>query len=242
MYVLFFYFRSGAFESHPNLIVYGGLRKRTDPVRESSLSQDLDEPPNVSYIAEMSCDSSASDNEEEEEEEEEEENKRDETDDHRIGTDGPIEWEHLEPSVAETRLFEEEQMKLALHAKATDGQRQYQVHRLVEEQDIQRQRLRRLDYDSTYKDYVTLQATAAASPAAPEGIQVAAMDSVRLLGSIDEEGGKKGKGNSPSHLKESSHQSVKESLAQQQQQQQDLSVTSGFLGTLSSLWTSAWGK
>ena len=187
---------------------------------ELSLSHDIDddnEPPSI-YSADMPHNDTES-----------EEGTDDDEDTRDITANHHLEWEHLDPSAEETRLFEEEQMRLALHIKPpTAVDTQNLAHKQAEELEIRRQRLRRLDYNSTYMDYAALMGTV---PSVSHGsIHLTAMDSVRLLNSIDEEVNTNMSGENVA-----SSQTTEDSGAQQ-------SMTAGILGTLSNLWSSAWGK
>jgi hypothetical protein len=128
-----------------------------------------------------------------------------------------MDWEHLEPSVEETRLFEEEQMKQALSA-ATSSNKEELMHKQAQEVEIYRQKLRRLDYDSTYRDYAAMMAaTAGSTSSSSDGIHNTTTPTNSLASSGHQEGG-----------------------AEKPPQQEP---SSGILGTLSSLWTSTfWGS
>lgn len=187
------------------------------------MSHDTDDnqPPNVSYTADTSA-HSITESEEELEDLEESEGMSD--DDITAGHKMEMDWEHLEPSTEETRLFEEEQMRLALSAKcppfSPEG-KQTLAHRHAQEVDNYRQRLRRLDYDSTYLDY-----------AAHMAAGTSGSTDMRLLGSTGDGGDNPLKEEGvPSGV---APQQIAESAVAGQQQ----SVASGILGTLSSLWTS----
>lgn len=174
------------------------------------MSHDIDDsqPPNLSYIAESVHSSTESEGEEEEE--------------GGAGcvsdtTLGQMDWEHLEPSAEEVRLFEEEQMKLALAVSPTSD-RVTVAHKHAQEVENYRQRLRRLDYNTTYMDY-------AAHAVCPlDSTHVASTDSAKLLGSSGE--GREG----------TSADGMTAATSPTQQ-----GVASGILGTLSSLWTSTFG-
>ena len=203
--------RTGPFECYPELASYWV----PDALPPSQALHDSEDslPPIVSYTATQSNTESEGDEEEEEQ-----------------GGGGAfgytaeadvMDWEHLEPSTEETRLFEEERMKQALLAAAASNDREELAHKQVQEVEIYRQKLRRLDYNSTYKDYATMMAATAGSSSSADGVHTTSMGS---------SGHKEAEGLSP------------------QQQQQEGGATSplqplasGILGTLSSLWTSTFG-
>lgn len=200
--------RTGAFECYPELASYRVPTRPDDlPIRALLHDTEDNQPPSVSYTA------TQSDVESEEEEE---------------GEEGPLnlteadqmDWEHLEPSTEETRLFEEEQMKQALSA-AVSSNKEELVHRQAQEVEIYRQKLRRLDYNSTYKDYAAMMAATTSSASSLDGAHTMSTNSMGSAGS--EEGGNK-------------------SPRQQEETTSPLQpLTSGILGTLSSLWTSTFG-
>lgn len=183
---------------------------RPDDLPTRALLHDAEDsqPPSVSYTA------TQSDIESEEEEE---------------GEGGPLDlmganqmdWEHLDPNTEETRLFEEEQMKQALSA-AVSSNKEELVHRQAQEVEIYRQKLRRLDYNSTYKDYAAMMAATTSSASSLDGVHTMSTNSMGSAGSEDKERGNK-----------SPQQEEPTTLLQP--------LTSGILGTLSSLWTSTFG-
>lgn len=207
------------------------LRHPRPAARPSPMSHDVDDsrPPSVSYTAESAQDSSSGSGMESEGGEEEEEGE--DVSPHKM------EWEHLEPSAEEMRLFEEEQMKLTLVASPSARGQQEVAHRHAQQVEDYRQRLRRLDYDTTYVDYAAHVLSHAAAPASlpPSSAETtrSSSSSTRSLGSstgrelraLAEGGATSGGGSSSSS-----------SSASQQQ-----GMASGILGTLSSLWTSTFG-
>lgn len=188
---------------------------------------DIDDslPPNVTYTDTSSaCGLSASEGEEEEGEGDES-GSVEYTPSAGASKQQLMDWEQLDPSTEETRLFEEEQMRLALDARpmsTDDGQTLAHVH--AQEVEIYRQRLRRLDYNSTYMDYAALAATAGNPDSQHSHLSGSGAD-LSLGGS--EDGGKRG----------SSQEEVGGATASNPQQ----TLTSAVLGTLSSLWTSTFG-
>ena len=218
-----FLFRSGSFECHPELTCYreslmGGSRRRhrQQPVRGSPplplLAHDMDDaqPPSVSYAsAPHSLDS------ESEGSEEDEEGRGEAVDLMTISQ--YVDWEHLDPSIEELREFEEEQMRQALtSAKSVPPPMSSEQHRVAQEAEIYRERLRRLDYNSTYMDYAALTATGSA------GAGVSPGDSIK---SSSGGGGEK---SSPEPTPPEAPPTTQ---------------ASGIFGTLSSLWTSTfWGS
>lgn len=147
------------------------------------------------------------------------------------------EWEHLEPSEQETKLFEEEQMKRQLLLGSSHGhahQPPFPSNQALAEREIHRDRLRHLDYESTYMEFA---ANVASSGASQElSVQLNATDSVRLLGSIDETGGR--------GVASSAGGGVASTAGTGMGQGQPAPPTEenqGFFGTLSSLWASTFG-
>lgn len=134
---------------------------------------------------------------------------------------GQMDWEHLEPSIEEARLFEEEQMRQAL-SSAASSDREGLMHRHAQEVEIYRQKLRRLDYNSTYRDYATMLAAGSGS-ASSDGVHTSPANSVASVGGEEMEGGKKSQDKDPTSP--SSH-----------------TLASGLFGTLSNLWTSTFGS
>ena len=209
----------------------GGGRRCKRPARGSPLllSHDIDDsqPPNVSYASTHSLSSNSDD-----EDEEEEVGGACTPDDPMVMSQN-MDWEHLDPSIEELRMFEEEQMRQALSSAksfpstSSDQNRAACVH--AQETEIYRQRLRRLDYNSTYMDYAALTSIGSGSA----GVSLASPgDSFRASGSVaagSDEGNleKIGKQNSPEPAAESSETQG--------------TIASGIFGTLSSLWTSTFG-
>lgn len=252
--------RSGAFECHPQLTRY---RNRGGVPSTSQLSHDLDdsEPPNVSYTADQLVHSDH-DNDYDDEMESIDDEDSDDDDEWADPTDYAAstskesemdtlvdidkfetEWEHLEPSEQETRLFEEEHMKQQLHLGSSHDHT-HQVssfsssasspHQAVTEREIQRDRLRRLDYESTYMDFAA--SVASSGNFQEQRVQLNATDSVRLLGSINEAVGEGGGATTPTDRDVGSTQgTMKEAATPAAEESQ------GFFGTLSSLWTSTFG-
>jgi hypothetical protein len=146
------------------------------------------------------------------------------------------EWEHLEPSEQETKLFEEEQMKRQLLLGSTHGhthQPPFPSRQALTEREIHHDRLRHLDYDSTYMEF----AANVASPGTSQelSVQLNATDSVRLLGSIDETGGR-----GMASLAGGGAASTRTEMGMGQQAP-PTEENQGFFGTLSSLWASTFG-
>lgn len=149
------------------------------------------------------------------------------------------EWEHLEPSEQETKLFEEEQMKRQLLLGSSHGHTHPQSpspsNQAVTEREIHRDRLRHLDYETTYMEFA---ANVALSGTSQElSVQLNATDSVRLFGSIDETGaGGRGVASSAGGGVASTGTETGKS-----QQAPPTEENQGFFGTLSSLWASTFG-
>lgn len=199
--------RTGPFECYPEFASFWV----PDALPSQALLHDSEDslPPTVSYTA------TQSDMESEEEEGEGE--------GVAFGFTGAdkMDWEHLEPSTEETRLFEEEQMRKALSAAASSN-REELAHRQVQEVEIYRQKLRRLDYNSTYKDYAAMMTTNAGSASSLDGSHT-----ISSTNSMRSSVGKEAEGKSPQQ--QAGATSPLQPLA------------SGILGTLSSLWTSTFG-
>lgn len=161
----------------------------------STLSQDTDsEPPSVSYTTDQSLHSRHGDHSDTDEEEEEDSSRASSSQEIARG------WESLEPSEAPPT---EELTRSVVGEKSMSAA----------EWEAQRERLRRLDYDSTYLDYVAL----GTSERNVSSVSVSATDTVRLVDSIDE---------------------VAESG-----RERDGGGGQGLLGkTLSSLWSSTFGR
>ena len=171
------------------------------PTRDSDDSQ----PPNVSYSADISAFES-----EEEAEEEEGLIDGDESSHAAAAAGEGMNWEHLEPSLEDLRLFEEEQMRHALNSSSESCDL---VQRHAQEVEIYRQRLRRLEHNTTYKDYAAV---------ITKGVSSASLDSahasgVKLIGEAD------GK------------------AQQEAPPPANPQPPAGIFGTLSSLWTSTFG-
>ena len=153
--------RSGPFECDPELTRFRGSNI-------VALVQDTDsEPPSISYTTDqLSGCHSDSDSEEEEE-----------GNAMRLstGTDSiEEEWESMGPMPPGEG---ESEHVASFHLSA--------------EMESRRERMRRLDYDSTYLDYRAM----AASGASDRSVQLSATDSVRLVGSIEKsEGEQRGGG------------------------------------------------
>ena len=256
-------FRTGAFECDVELACYhgslpgvgeGGRRRRRSSSRGSPLllSHDIDDsqPPNVSYASTHSLSSNSDDEEASEQEAEEVVGGANTTPaGNPMLTSQYMDWEHLDPSIEELRLFEEEQMRQALIAAKTSSSssvsEQQRVARVqAQETEIYRQRLRRLDYNSTYMDYAALTSTGSSGagtpslgPLATPTMTTVAGDSFKSLGSTaageDSLGKRLGGKRSSDHSPEPPAESA--SGAQQG------GVASGISGTLSSLWTSTFG-
>ncbi len=103
-------------------------------------------------------------------------------------------WEYLEPSIKELRQFEEEQIRSRLSGISAP-----KMAAATSEVNAHRDRLRRLDYDSTYLDYT------------------AAMTNTRSASTVSRE----------------SDDATKSEISES---------GGGLFGTLSSLWSSAWGS
>lgn len=175
------------------------MRPNALPPRALLHDADDSQPPSVSYTA------TQSDVESEEEEEGGESSD--------LIADAQMDWEHLEPSVEETRLFEEEQMKQALGADVSSD-RELVRRRHAQEVEIYRQKLRRLDYNSTYKDYATMMAATAGS----DSVHTTSTNSMKSVESGEGRETGEGPTTPTSPL-----------------------TSGGIFGTLSSLWTSAFG-
>ena len=138
-------YRTGAFECHPEMMRYRG--RHGSPLSHS-LSHDLEdsEPPAVLYTADQSNRSHDSDLESSSDSEDKFYSSE------REEFEEMYDWEYLEPNIKELRLFEEAQIRarLAERPDQTSAQKQHQV---ATEMEARRDRLRRLDYDSTYLDY-----------------------------------------------------------------------------------------
>ncbi len=180
------HYRSGAFECYPEMMRYRG--HHGSPLH-STLSRDLEdsEPPAVLYTADQpmqpgsELEDSSSDSEDNFYS-----NEREEFDD-------IYDWEYLEPSHRELRQFDEEQIRTGLSG-TTSLSTAPRMATATSEVHAHRDRLRRLDYDSTYLDY-----TAA----------------TRSLSTVS---------------------------AETSENKNETENSSGLLGTLSSLWSSAWGR
>lgn len=172
--------RGGAFECHPELTRFRGI---------ATLGQDTDSsPPSISYTNSQSLhgcqgDSNASDSEEEEEGREGKAHAL------SASADTDEEWEPMLPEGGE-----EVEHTAKFHTSA--------------ELDSYRERMRRLDYDSSYLDYRAL----GVSGGSERSVQLSATDSVRLLGSIEEKG--------------------------ETEEGKERGSGRGLLGTLGSLWSS----
>ena len=187
----------------------------------SPLSHDLDdsEPPNVSYAIDQSNLRRHEGYTESENDEFDSDTNEDDPGDYYYNEQEEMEepdevydWEYLEPSIKELRLFEEEQMRAMLTGKASSDSTTAQRHlQVASEMEVQRDRLRRLDYDSTYLDYAAMSSTRNQS------------SMVARQSDSPSEGG--------SGVTESSSQASS-----------NTDGSSGFFGTLSSLWTSAFGS
>ena len=179
---------------------------------------DDSQPPNLSYAVESVHSNTESEGEESDEEE------------GGVSDTPPdqMDWEHLEPSAEEVRLFEEEQMKLALAVSPSASDRVSMAHKHAQEVENYRQKLRRLDYNTTYMDY----ATHGVSSASLDAARQSATDSAKSIGSSSGEG--RSKEEKPLGVGTAAAATASTSPAQQ-------GVASGLLGTLSSLWTSTFG-
>ena len=248
--------RSGAFECHPELTRY---RNKGGTLSISQLSHDLDdnEPPNISYTADQltfgnsddldddmeSLDDKDSDERSDNEWEDPTNyyaaRRQDSEMDSLVQIEQfETEWEHLEPSEQETKLFEEEQMKQQLlfgssHSHTHPSTTSF-LHQAMTEREIHRDRLRRLDYESTYKEFAASVASSGSSTMLQDrSVQLNTVDSVRLIGSIDKIEGKAGTSPSGCHVNTGDQEVSKEAPPTEGSQ--------GFFGTLSSLWTSTFG-
>lgn len=181
------------------------------PPRDSSLLHDIDDsqPPNVSYSADISAFES------EEEEEGEGLDDGDESSHTYTAAGEEMNWEHLEPSMEDIRLFEEEQMRQALDSSSESCD---VVQRHAQEVEIYRQRLRRLEHNTTYKDYAAVM-TMGVSPAPMDSAHASG---VKLIGEADG--------------KRSQHEA-----STPPPPPTDPQPPAGIFGTLSSLWTSTFG-
>ena len=147
----------------------------------------------------------------------------------------------MELSEQETKLFEEEQMKQQLLLDSSHSHTHHQSPSpsklAVTEREIHRDRLRRLDYESTYMEF----AANVASPGTSQelSVQLSATDSVRLLGSIDETGGRGVASLAGGGV--ASTTSTAGTEAEKSQQATPTEENQGFFGTLSSLWASTFG-
>ena len=149
------------------------------------------------------------------------------------------EWEHLEPSKQETKLFEEEQMKRQLLLGSSHGH----THQLpspskqaMTEREIHRDRLRHLDYESTYMEFA---ANVASSGTSQElSVQLNATDSVRLFGSIDETSERGVASSAGGGVTSTAGTGTEMGKSQQAPPTEE---NQGFFGTLSSLWASTFG-
>lgn len=255
-YIYNMYFpRTGAFECHPELTRY---RNKGGALSTLHLSHDLDdnEPPNISYTADQLTFREHEDIDDDMESIDDEDTDEEEWGDPTNYTAGredsemdslveiekfETEWEHLEPNEQETRLFEEEQMKQLIfgstHDHAHSSSSSSSLHQAMAEREIHRDRLRHLDYESTYMDFAANVVSSGTSR--DQSIQLSAKDSVRLLGSIDDPNRKVGvashtgvrgdTGSTRTH-----NQGTKKETPPPEESQ-------GFFGTLSSLWTSTFG-
>lgn len=194
----------------------------------SPLSHDLDdsEPPNVAYAIDQSNLRRQAGYTESENDEFDSDTNEDDPGGYYYNEQEKMEeydevhdWEYLEPSIKELRLFEEEQMRAMLAEKGSSESTTAQRHiQAANEMEVQRDRLRRLDYDSTYLDY-------------------AAMSSMRNQTSAGSVGA--GQLSSADSTYTSEGSGVTESSSQASS---NTDGSSGFFGTLSSLWTSAFGS
>ncbi len=226
--------RNEAFVCSPELMCYRRRRRRERQVQESlMLAHDLDDnqPPNLSYTTDTPVHEVESEGEEEEEEEEEEDE-----DDWETHANNSMEWEHLEPTIEDIQLFEEEQMKIKLQMKPTSAKKQKQVRQQAQEAELRRQRVRRLDYNSTYMDYAALMGTLAHNSSSSSSSVV---DTVRSLDSIEERAGD----GEVSQEQESEinlrHRPAMESNPSSQDREL---ASTGIFGALSSLWSSTFGS
>ena len=253
---LFVQCRSGAFECHPELTRY---RNKGGALSTSQLSHDFDdnEPPNISYTADQLTFSDpndldddmeslddrdsdeASDNEWEDPINYAVEREDSEMDSLVEVEKFETEWEHLEPSEQETKLFEEEQMKQQL----LFGSSQSHTHpstssssllQAMAEREIHRDRLRHLDYETTYMEFAASVASSGSGTTLHDhSIQLNATDAVKLISSIDEAKGKEGVSPVGCHGDTGDRGTSQEVPSSTESQ--------GFFGTLSSLWTSTFG-
>lgn len=209
--------RSGAFECFPELTRYRG---RTGKPLPSSLSHDPDdsEPPNLLYTADQSISSHHGNESDSDEEESDNETAEEDTPTNYQDTPEGFDWECLDPSEMEIELFEEEQQRMR---SSSLGQGESPSHYDVM---AQRDRLRRLDYDSTYLDYMSGNIR---SLNESSSVQLSARDSIRLLSSIDEIGAEK---QTATPTEDGTEKSVTTETG-----------GGGLFGTLSSLWTSTFG-
>lgn len=246
--------RSGAFECHPELTRY---RNKGGALSTSQLSHDLDdnEPPNISYTADQLTFSNSDDLDDDDMESIDDRDSEELSDnewedptttgrqDSEMDSLVQIEkfeteWEHLEPSEQETKLFEEEQMKQQLlfgssHSHTHPCTSSF-LHQAMTEREIHRDRLRHLDYESTYMDFAATVASSGSSTMLQGGnVQLSTVDSVRLIGSIDETKQKAGTSPTGCHANPG-NQGVSEEVP-------PTAGNQGFFGTLSSLWTSTFG-
>ena len=213
--------RSGAFECHPELITY----KKDTPTRtskKSTLFTDTDEnqPPNISYVADTSAMHGYEDDSDSEEE------------DRLLRSSHSMDWENLNPSLAETKLFQEDQMKLALRLASTTCEDDASSEREVSEKSAStphEHRVWRLDYDSTYADFSSLLASNV-NASGGRKVQLSATSSVKLISSLEDENERQGK-DSGGQPKES-HQETEAAAS---------APTGGLFETLSSLWSSTFG-
>ena len=212
--------RLGAFECHPELTRYSGSSSSA-PLSNGPYEEEEDsEPPSLSYASSQltqshTQDSSGSDSEEEEGEGEDRMEHSGTDDITALGErgipPGEIEisdWESLEPDPADLRAVEAITDRTLLTSTDT----------------ATRERMRRLDYDSTYLDYLTLMGASGTE----KSVQLTATDSVRLLESLDEEGEgltAAGKPDEGGQLEGAARPEA-----------------SGLFGTLSSLWGSTFGS
>ena len=225
------------------------------------LSHDLDdnEPPNISYTADQLIHSRHDDLDDDDdmesiddEESEDEEwgdpcNNPTGRDDSERDMDSLVEidkfeteWEHLEPSERETRLFEEEQMKRQLIYGSTHSHTHppssSSIHQAMAEREIQRDRLRHLDYESTYMEFAASVASSSAPP--DRSVQLNATDCVRLVGAIDNTNQKEGVASSTSGIHGDTGSTSDRGTSNEAP---PTAESQGFFGTLSSLWTSTFG-
>ena len=262
--MLFHTCRSGAFECHPELTRYRSKGGASSALQQSH-DWDDNEPPNISYTADQLIPS------DQEDYDDEMESMDDESDSDNSNEWGdPVnyvpgsgsckedssemdslveiekfetEWEHLEPSEQETKLFEDEQVKRQLLLGSSHGH----THQLsspsspsskqaMTEREIHRDRLRRLDYESTYMEFA---ANVASSGTTQElSVQLNATDSVRLFGSIDETSGRGGASSAGGGVVSTPGTRTE---MEKNNQAPPMEENQGFFGTLSSLWASTFG-